>query len=43
MRIGLLALAAFVTAGSAFGQGAIEKCVGAHGKVTYKDSGCAHE
>jgi hypothetical protein len=42
MRIGLLALAALVTMGSAFGQGAIEKCVGADGKVTYSDSGCAH-
>jgi len=42
MRIGPLALVALVTAGSAFGQGAIEKCVGADGKVTYSDSGCSH-
>ena len=41
MRIRLLALAALVTAGSAFGQGAIEKCIGADGKVTYSDSGCS--
>ena len=42
MRIGLLALALFVTVGSAFGQGAIEKCVGDDGKITYSDSGCSH-
>jgi hypothetical protein len=45
MRIGLLALVALValvTAGAVLGQGAIEKCIGADGKITYSDSGCSH-
>ena len=41
MRIAILALAALVATGGALGQGAIEKCVGADGKITYSDSGCA--
>lgn len=41
MRFIPLVTLALMTVGSAFGQGAIEKCVSADGKVTYSDSGCA--
>ena len=41
MRSGFVVLAVLLIAGDAFGQGAIEKCVGADGRITYSDSGCA--